>query len=674
MNWLIRCVLLCGFPPNFLGFAPTISYRSLNHVGVLDHRSFPQLYSSKYDDGEVGQGSNWIEKSFPVDTDAKVSVKKVDDYNLGISGKDFQTGPLSKRMFDAIVSKTSLNMSDEIRQAFTLYAMDFTAKEAARAALSQNGLEMVLQQEEEDQGMWGDVEAIRLYDEKTGIPYDTLYDSLEEALPNWTPGQTFDFVVRQVPAKMKELSVEELLQALDPDGALREEAKSLKGDEAATPDEEALLSIFDDDAITSLSDLATFNVKRTESAPQLATVASEAFAGGLSRGYRVINHSDLRQDYSVNPNGTENEKTLMHVMNALVAHGVLLVDLTDGGTSFESAKVMSKMWKTAEEFFQAVEDESVAYTLPGMTTIAETGSKHAKAGFAVYDNGSLKFLETRTERRTGSFLPKEAGNILGDEGIKSMKEAFDVVAKVGKDVVRIATTASSIENGAFLGKKSDEATQLAKASQAAALMANELVDDGAPLAPTNEIDHSEGSVCMSPHRLCRYTEANTEVKVAAREVFGAHVDSSFVTAVPVAATSGLEVFDEEAEKWYRPELMARAHWEEEQKSHGKDPSLLIEETDDGSQLPWHCRYVAIMPGEYLQLATRDEVPATVHRVVAARGSQARLSAPILLRGRPGTKFLPERYLGGTLGNPLLEECNGKTMEEIHALTQPSSFQ
>jgi hypothetical protein len=190
--------------------------------------SWLALSDKNYDQGEVGKGPNWIEKSFPVDTD---EVKKVDDYNLGISGEAFQTGQLSKRMFEAIVSRTSLDMSDEIRGAFTLYAMDFTAKEATRAALEQNGMVLVLQEEEEDQGMWGDVEAVRLYDVETGIAFSVLYDSLEEAVQDWAPGQTFDFVVRQVPAKIKELSAEQLIQALDPDGNLSEEANRLKGED-----------------------------------------------------------------------------------------------------------------------------------------------------------------------------------------------------------------------------------------------------------------------------------------------------------------------------------------------------------------------------------------------------------------------------------------------------------
>ena len=333
------------------------------------------------------------------------------------------------------------------------------------------------------------------------------------------------------------------------------------------------------------------------------------------------------------------------------------------------------MWAATTDFFSKVQEKSVAEKLPGMATVDETGSKYAKAGFAIYDKESLQFLETRSDRHNGDFLPKEAKLILGDDRVASLQAAFNVIAAIGKDVVRVATAASSVEFGAFLGsKKANKATQLAAASKAAALLADELVDDGKPLADSADSKQHETSICMSPHRLCRYTEGNKDVTAAAREVFGAHVDSSFVTAVPVAAVSGLEVYDEEAEKWYRPELKARAHWEEERRAQDMDPSSLTDEIEGGVQIPWFSRYVAVLPGEYLQLATRDEVPAAVHRVVAAKGGQARLSAPILLRGRPGTRFLPERYLGGAMGHPLLEECTGKTMEEIHALTQPSSFQ
>jgi hypothetical protein len=275
-------------------FQPSISRRHIAAVAVFKSSLFNS--KGKYDDGEVGKGPNWIEKSFPVATNEKIDVKKVDDYNLGISGKSYKTGPLGKRMYDAMTSRRSSDMSDEVRQALSLYAMDFTSKEAARAALIQNGLSMVLLEEEEDAGMWGDIESIRLYDFKTGIAFSKLYDSLEEAVQNWTPGQQFDFVVRQVPAKIKELSVDQLVQALDPDGALRQEVSEERGLTDEKDVEEALLSIYDGCEISSLSDLANDCMVRTENAPRGATTEADAFAGDNTRGYSAINRSELEQD------------------------------------------------------------------------------------------------------------------------------------------------------------------------------------------------------------------------------------------------------------------------------------------------------------------------------------------------------------------------------------------
>jgi phosphopantetheinyl transferase (holo-ACP synthase) len=314
-------VLLAGFIFSTSAFSVSPFHTATSASAVRYHLHAADG-SSNYQDGEVGAGDNWIEKSFPVKSDEKIDPKKVEDYNLGINGMDFQTGPLSQRMFDAIMSRTSLDASssEEIRQAFVLYAMDFTAKEAARAALKQNGLDMVLLEEEEDQGMWGDVEAIRLYDAKTGIRFNKMYDSLEEAALQWQPGQPFDFVARQVPAKMKELSVDELLQALDPDGKLREEARASEGDDDGKKisDEEVLSAIFDDDEIQSLEDLANLNIQRTEAAPRGATIESEAYAGNDSPGYRVINRSALLRD-SINDDGTENEKSKLLFCSMLQA-------------------------------------------------------------------------------------------------------------------------------------------------------------------------------------------------------------------------------------------------------------------------------------------------------------------------------------------------------------------
>lgn len=271
------------------GFAP------LRPLGLTTSSGSSRLFAQQ---GEVGSGDNWIERSFPVDTTGKSNedIKKVEDYNLGISGIDFETGPLSKRMFDAIMENNfQEGMGDEIKRAFTLYSMDFTAKEATRAALKQNGLEMQVVDELQDEGLWGDVDSIVLLDEETQEPVGPVYDSTEDAVDHWVPGQPFNFVVRQVPAKIKELSLEELLTALDPQGELRRQA------------EEANMTLPDED-INSLHDLGNDVARRSEMSPKEATTEINAFSGLVKRGYKVISAGSLSRD-SVNADGSENQES-----------------------------------------------------------------------------------------------------------------------------------------------------------------------------------------------------------------------------------------------------------------------------------------------------------------------------------------------------------------------------
>jgi hypothetical protein len=366
----------------------------------------------------------------------------------------------------------------------------------------------------------------------------------------------------------------------------------------------------------------------------------------------------------------------MHVMNALVAHGALLLDVTDAGKHWEKAQQLAEMWKGIQYFYDQIDNSSPE--LPPMKAVMETGSQTAKVGYASYDSGSLQFLETRRDRTSGALLPEEANALLGDSVVNALGQAFAIVTEAGRAVVRIAVAASSVEAGAF----AKDGTEAAKA---AALLANELLDDGS--ADSSGIS-TEFPICMSPHRLCRYSNNVAETssnepsiqegasqQSASREVFGAHVDSTWVTIVPVAAVSGLEVFDETAEAWYRPERAARRNWQDQQRERGEDADSLVETISGApSALPWYSRYVVLMPGELLQLATRNEIPAAVHRVVATQDCPSRLSAPILLRCRPGVKMDVSRYLGGTRGDPLLDQCDGMTIEQIHAALQPTSYQ
>ena len=717
-----------------IGTTPSSSLKMSDGGGFID---------VEYDDDsenmpKEGEGPNWIEKSSPTGIggsirssadDASASSpsggagtsggesKGVDDYSLGISGVSFDTGPLSRRMYDALISVAAKRFPDgtevpqELVDIYRMYSMDLTAKEATKAALKQNGLEMAEDASGDsvpsDLSGWGEVEGIQLVDKITGEDIDgEMYDTFEEAVHDgdWSPGQPFNFIVRNVPASLKKMDISELLNQLDPTGELRKEVKD-KGE--TMPDEE----------IDSLGALGDDCERRAEAAPREAQDEESVFAGGKGKGYNIMPRSDLLVD-SMDADGTENRATLMHVMDAMVNHGCLVVDVTDGGTTYKDAIALSKMWDANNQFFDTINaDLDAAKSIPPIGIAEGAGSDATKVGFSSYGEGKMQFLETRLDRQSSALLPSEVVNIIGADGSEAMEKAFGIIADVGKDALRVAVAAvnddadaflqassgagetepdmpsisgltfeeaeiSGVSGGDSVSEPSDEDYKRAtiRSSEAAALLAQDLMDDGRSIGDSNE-----GSVSMSPHRMCRYSDANRGFDKKKKgnnsglsEIFGAHTDTSFITAVPVAAVSGLEVYDEEEEAWLRPELMARTHWEKEMEAKDQDSTAQIEKviTADGEEieLPWYSRYLVLIPGELMQLVTRNEVPAVVHRVVAVTNGNARLSCPVLLRARSGMKMDTAKYLGKSeIAAPLLQACDGMLMQEIHDKMQPSSF-
>ena len=645
--------------------------------------------------GKRGDGRNWIEKSSPIGigklredtTDQKTSSETDGNYDLGIDGLSFETGQLSTRMYNALKSVAlkrfppgTTSLPSELDDVYKLYAMDITAKEAVKAALDQNGMDIAVMNDNDpqsmDEGMWGDVETVRLYSNE-GEMTTEMHDSLDDAIAmgQWKPGQSFSFVVRNVPAKLKEMDVSDFLSALDPEGSLREEARD-KG--ITMPDED----------IVSLKDLGKDCERRGRVSPTETTSKENSYTGNDSKGYNIINRSDLLPDCR-NGDGSENNEVLMHVMDALVNHGCLVVDLSDGGVSSMDAAVLTKMWEVSSNFFDTIEsDESLMETLPEMTTAEGAGSRNAVTGFSSYNEGAMKFLETRIIRNEegdmDDIIPVEASQILKSDGVANLIDAFKLLCNVGKDIVRVSVAASNMEYDGFLGESSEESNdeQLfidaeRMSSEAAMSLVEDLIDDGES-SVTND---DQGTVNMSPHRICKYVdERKSDGKNVSEqtETFGAHTDTSFVTIVPVAATSGLEIFDEDANKWFRPELLARKKWEQDRQERGLDPTSETEtvaDNDGGDMvIPWHARYLCIMPGELLQVVTRNEIPAAVHRVVSASKEGRRISAPVLLRARSGIKMNANKYFGNKKSfGPLLDECDGMKNQEIHDKLQPSSY-
>lgn len=234
--------------------------------------------------------------------------------DVGIGGQEFGTGPLSKRMFDVMIGIAQRNYGErvpyDVYKLYLMYAMDASAKEAVKAAMTNNGYEMNLGDElaMQDAGAWGDVEAVQFLDPLTGKAIEgedgsKSYDSWMDAIENgkWVPGDGFSFVIRRVPAVAKAMDLSSILNALDPDGKLRKEAKE-RG--ILLPDED----------IATLKDLSVDCMQRVNAAPVEALDEQKVFRGGESKGYNVISRGSLVR----NADGTEDGKSECHFLVELV--------------------------------------------------------------------------------------------------------------------------------------------------------------------------------------------------------------------------------------------------------------------------------------------------------------------------------------------------------------------
>eukprot|EP00956_Cyclotella_meneghiniana_P044228 scaffold308234_cov109-Cyclotella_meneghiniana.AAC.2 len=272
--------------------------------------SSSSLFSSQ-DSIETTLGGNWMKPSedsitgLPSEVVTNKDTKDSTVYmDVGIGGQEFGTGPLSKRMFDVMIGvaekQFGARIPMDVYNMYLLYAMDASAKEAVKAAMSNNGYEMNLGDDlaMQDVSAWGSVESVLLLDPLKGTPIQgedgaSSYSSWEDAIQKgkWMPGDGFSFVIRRVPSLQKAMDLSSVLNALDPDGKLRQEAKE-KG--MLLPDED----------IASLKDLRVDCTQRVNAAPLPVLGEEKVFRGGESKGYNVISRSSLVR----NVDGTENAK------------------------------------------------------------------------------------------------------------------------------------------------------------------------------------------------------------------------------------------------------------------------------------------------------------------------------------------------------------------------------
>lgn len=265
------------------------------------------------------------------------------------------------------------------------------------------------------------------------------------------------------------------------------------------------------------------------------------------------------------------------------------------------AAAIKGLTKYADRFFDKVK-------MDGTSTDGLDVFRIAEYVYAGYDNdvngeGKMQFLDTRMlstleDGNDAFMLPFEVEDLVGTSALKDAQAGIHALLNIGSQIT-----------AAVLGMDSQSA--------------DKLIDTGGYAG--DSVDHGGGSVSNSYHRLIRYPKPLEATDTA----FVPHVDSSFLTLIPIPELPGLEVWCPAKSEGAGPEEIGHGEWVK--------PTIPLHD-DDGA-------YVIAMAGEFLSLLSDGQVPTCIHRVIApsaptpvaseSTAYKARISAPLFLRPRRG---------------------------------------
>ena len=299
--------------------------------------------------------------------------------------------------------------------------------------------------------------------------------------------------------------------------------------------------------------------------------------------------------------------------------------------------------------------------LPGVFRIDD----HAFAGYDrdVNGEGRMQFLDTRIltlppnnndgDEERGSndndnndvdhrhrpiLLPLEVGELVGEESLADALRGMDVLLGIG---TQITSAVLGMDHRAA-GKLIDDGTRDASSRRTTTSTSSsrrEKKDDGRRRC---ESSMKADDVSNSYHRLIRYVEpppdrsgsgGGDDDDDGGGAAFGAHVDSTFLTLIPMPELPGLEVWCPSRDEGEEDDV-ACAGGEEggaaknatTRRGGGEwvRPTVPLDRRDDdyeggGNGTTTHhassCAYVIVLAGEFLQLTSNGRVPVCIHRVV-----------------------------------------------------------
>ncbi|KAL7475552.1 hypothetical protein ACHAW6_001463 [Cyclotella cf. meneghiniana] len=289
----------------------------------------------------------------------------------------------------------------------------------------------------------------------------------------------------------------------------------------------------------------------------------------------------------------------------------------------------------ADSFFEGVDDENRNSNIKDLGVFRIGKNIHAGFDHDVNEEGKMQVLYTKlipgiTKQDEPLLLPLEVGELVGKNSLSRAHKGMNTLFDIGSQITSAVLGMDSVTTSKLL----DDCTRVTENRQQHKMVsrnADKIADD----------------VSNSYQRIIRYLEPPSYEVEESDAAFWPHVDSTFLTLIPMPEIAGLEVWCPSLRNSESKNLSRRGEWVRPVKPSAQEATTRT----DPSQVAVDCIHVVALAGEFLQLLSDGQVPTCIHRVIAPKPQplgpfglspqkyKARVSAPLFLRPRRGEEAI-----------------------------------
>ena len=402
----------------------------------------------------------------------------------------------------------------------------------------------------------------------------------------------------------------------------------------------------------------------------------------VTAAFDVSSQTEIREAYMANYGNTQHGTTPVHGRSS--GSGCCIIRLTG-----KDAASVRGLVDFADNFFHGVDSDNNDDDGSGVNAQANMAARRLKdlgvfriannvhAGFDknVNEEGKMQVLYTKLIPPTNEdddplLLPLEVGDLVGTNSLRRAHSGMSILFDIGSQIT-----------SAVLGMDSESTKKL--------LDDCSHTDTKHEMVPDNH-EKIADTMSNSYQRIIRYlkpqpssnNDQEEEEDAENNTAFWPHVDSTFLTLIPMPEIAGLEVWCPSSRYVESENLAERGEWVRPIKpsaATNNEGAAAAAGKDGEANSDEDCIHVVALAGEFLQLLSDGQVPTCIHRVIAPKPPPPsafgfgtsnkqyipRVSAPLFLRPRRGEEAVLDVesdliYSGNTglyFEEGLLEECD-----------------